>query len=193
MYKILLILIMAFSILFQPTPAPVVNAVLFYTPGCSYCQAVIGSVLPPLQARYGERLSIVAVPLNGIEDVDTLFAAADFFGLKKEDVAVPFLVVGSQVLVGQQAIQAQFPGLIEQGLAQGGIPAPRLPAALATLAARPSPTPLPPGVELGPVVPRAQAASSHPPGNCSERPPCPVSWPCRPIRGRTGKSFTSTW
>ena len=55
----------------------------------------------------------------GVVAVWTLFAAADFFGLKKEDVAVPFLVVGSQVLVGQQAIQAQFPGLIEQGLAPG--------------------------------------------------------------------------
>ncbi len=189
MTKLILSFIMVFTVLFQTTPQPVVNGVLFYSPDCSYCQAVIGTLLPPLRARYGAGLNIVEVALGSVEDVNALYDSADFFGLKREDVAVPFLVVGSQALVGQDAIQAKLPGLIDQGLTQGGIPAPRLPAALQALAERSTAapmgaalkgdnaTPLPPGVDQVPAAPGSGVAAFPPGtrGNCAQGQPgsCP--------------------
>ena len=170
MVKFAVSLIMLFSVLFQSGPAPVVYAVMFWTPGCSFCEAVLTKVLPPLEAKYGSQLQILKIPLTGVDDVDQLFAAAPTYGVAKEQVAVPFLVVGSQALVGQTAIEEQFPAIIEKGLAQGGIPAPVLPAALAQIAQRPTPTPRPTaeagaGVVAGP-LPAGTDAAAPPLGNC---------------------------
>jgi hypothetical protein len=136
---------------FQSAPPPAVHAVFFWSPDCSFCQAVLAKDLPPLEAKYGSQLQIQKVPLVSASDVDTLFNAAGFFGLKKDEIVVPFLVVGNKTLAGQDAIEKQFAGIIEAGLAQGGIPAPLLPQALADLVARPTPTPRPTIVAIGSV------------------------------------------
>ena len=47
--------------------------------------------------------------------------------MAKDEVGVPFLVIGDQILKGSIQIPAELPGLIEQYLAQGGIDYPNLP------------------------------------------------------------------
>ncbi|HJS29984.1 MAG TPA: hypothetical protein VJ768_10205, partial [Anaerolineales bacterium] len=39
--------------------APVVNAVLFYSPTCPHCHEVMTEDLPPLKEQYGEQLAIL--------------------------------------------------------------------------------------------------------------------------------------
>ena len=101
-------------VFFQSTPpVVVVDAVFFWSADCSFCQAVLAKDLPPLEAKYGSQLQIQKVPLVSANDIDTLFNAADFFGLKKDQIVVPFLVVGNKTLAGQDAIEKQFAGIIE--------------------------------------------------------------------------------
>ncbi|MCX6024651.1 MAG: hypothetical protein NTY23_00025 [Chloroflexi bacterium] len=120
----------------------------------------MNNVLPPLQSNYGEHLQVLLVQLVDQASVDRLFQAADELGVAKEDVGVPFLVVGRSALIGSGEIPDQLPGIIDAGLASGGIAFPQL-ASLADLApsraasqavqatvlpsAAPSPSPLPVG------------------------------------------------
>lgn len=106
---------------------PVVRAILFWMEGCQHCHFVLEQVLPPLQDQYGDQLDILLVELSDVESVNLLYQAADSFGIPKENVGVPFLVIGDRVLVGSEQIPAQLPGLIETHLASGGVNYPDLP------------------------------------------------------------------
>ncbi|OGO46629.1 MAG: hypothetical protein A2Z30_07965 [Chloroflexi bacterium RBG_16_64_43] len=143
------------------TAPAVVHAVMFWMEGCGQCEEVINSVLPPLQSSYGQQLQILLMQLTDQASVDCFFQAADELSVAKEKVAVPFLIVGRSALIGSGEIPDQFPGIIDAGLAAGGIDFPEL-TCLADLAparadadgvaqqtamasAAPSPTPLPVG------------------------------------------------
>jgi uncharacterized membrane protein/thiol-disulfide isomerase/thioredoxin len=129
----------------------VVHAVLFYSPTCGHCQYVATEILPPLFEKYGSQLQMVGVDISQ-PDGQALFQA----GLLKfnlESGGVPFLVVGNIYLIGSVDIPEQFPGLIEQYLAQGGVSWPDIPG-LAELPAAAgndrsptlTPTPTPPPI-----------------------------------------------
>ena len=116
----------------QPASANVsgngaVNAVLFWMQGCPHCETLMNTVLPPLQQKYGEKLKIQFVELNGAQDVDRLYQVGSRLGIAKNDVGVPFLILGEQPLVGDQVIQAKLTSVIDQGLAQGGVDSPSVP------------------------------------------------------------------
>jgi len=106
--------------------SPVVRAVLFWEEGCPYCSGVIEHVLPPLQQEYGTQLEIVLLQVVTQEDVDSLHAVASRYGILEEDVVVPFMVLGDQVLMGATEIRDQLPGLIAQRLGLEGADAPRV-------------------------------------------------------------------
>lgn len=112
----------------QSTQPPVVRAVMLWLEDCGHCQYVLEEVLPPLQAQYGEQFEIILVQLVTTEDFDRLYQTAVAFGIAKEKVGVPFLVIGEQALMGSRQISEELPGLIEQYLAQGGVDYPDLPS-----------------------------------------------------------------
>jgi uncharacterized membrane protein len=68
------------------------------------------------------------VQLITTEDIDRLYQAGTDLGIPKGQVGVPFLVIGERVLIGSQQIPAELPGMIETGLANGGIELPQAPA-----------------------------------------------------------------
>ena len=157
--KLLLILTLAMG-LFLPACAAapaatsgdgIVRAVLFWTPGCSSCEKVLRDVLPPLETRYGSRLQMLKVPLNDLNEVDRLYASAGFFKIKPGEVLVPLVLIGSDVLSGETAVENNLDEKIKAGIAAGGLIQPALPPQLVELAARPTPTPrptLPPFIEI---------------------------------------------
>ncbi|MBN2385766.1 MAG: hypothetical protein JXB85_02015 [Anaerolineales bacterium] len=124
-----------------PEDRPVVRAVMFWKVGCHHCEMTLSVILPPLQEYYGSQFELLLVQVISMEDVEAFFRMAASFGIEQNVAGVPFLVVGERVLIGQQVISADLPGLIEAGLALGGVDLPANQVLAEILAARaPVPT-----------------------------------------------------
>lgn len=106
----------------------VVHAVMFWMDGCPHCHDVIDKVLPPLQEKYGDQLLIHLIELKGGQEVAALYDFAESMGIDKNNVGVPFMIIGEHVLIGSGQIPAELPGLIEKYLAAGGVAYPDTPA-----------------------------------------------------------------
>jgi uncharacterized membrane protein len=106
---------------------PVIRAVLLYSDTCPHCLEVINNVLPPLVDQYGNQLQIYGV--NTYTEIgNTLFInAVQAYEIPEERQAVPTLIVGDYVLVGSREIPDLLPGIIEQGIKNGGIDWPVIP------------------------------------------------------------------
>jgi uncharacterized membrane protein len=109
------------------SPAAVVHAVLFYSPTCPHCHKVMTVDLPPLVQRYGTQLQIATVNVTTAGGQALYQATVAHFALPDSRLGVPALVVGSRVLVGSQEIPDELPGLVDRGLAAGGIGWPDVP------------------------------------------------------------------
>jgi uncharacterized membrane protein len=140
---------------------PVVRAVLFYSPTCGHCEYVINELLFPVwfpeyggepEILYDEALGSDAAFLLGTNGtLEVLFvnvatlAGRDMHRTVGEALdipeayrgSVPRLVVGDRYLLGSGDIPDQFPGIIEDGLAAGGIAWPDIPGMEEALAAIP--------------------------------------------------------
>lgn len=115
------------------TPAPVVRAVLFYSPTCPHCHYVINEVLPPLFEKYGDQLQIIGIDVTQPQGQQMFVETVALFGLER--AGVPFLVVGDTYLLGSVDIPEKFPAMIEAYLAAGGVDWPNLPGLSEQLAA----------------------------------------------------------
>lgn len=111
----------------QTAVSPAVQAILFYSPTCPHCHIVINDLLVPMQEQYGDQLQILGVdvttPGGSLLFVETL----NFFGLPPDQTGVPTLIVADTVLNGSLKIPEKFPGIVEEGLAAGGIGWPDIP------------------------------------------------------------------
>lgn len=105
----------------------VVRAVLFYSPSCPHCHQVITEDLPPLFQKYGEKLEMVGVDTSSEGGSALFLAAIEKFELPPEYQAVPLLIIDDVILIGGNQIPEQFPGLIEEYLAKGGVDWPDIP------------------------------------------------------------------
>lgn len=116
-----------------PPPDAVVHAVLFYSPTCGHCEFVINNTIIPLIEQYGDQLSMIGIDITQAAGQTLFQSALQYFNL--ESGGVPFLVIEDTYLVGSLDIPEQFPGMVEQYLAQGGVDWPALPGLAEVLAA----------------------------------------------------------
>jgi uncharacterized membrane protein len=169
----ILILVLVFSftqVSWATAQGEVVRVVLFYSPTCSHCHKVISEDLPPLIERYGGALSAYYIPPSPEEAVvgapmyaafggqleilyvniytllgqELFYTAVDLYQVPSEYQAVPTMIVGGYVLIGGYQIPEELPGIIEQGLASGGIDWPDIPGlseAMSQLVVAPTPAP----------------------------------------------------
>jgi glutaredoxin len=105
----------------RPSEQPIVHIVLVWSNGCPYCTEVLTDILPPLQDKYNSQLSILLVELVSLKDVDNLYALGSALGRSKEQVSVPFLLIGQTALIGVDEIQNQLSGLIDEYISAGGL------------------------------------------------------------------------
>jgi len=102
-------------------PSAIVYAVLFYSPTCPHCHKVMTEDLPPIAQRYGSQLRIASVNVATPGGQALYQATVAHFALPDNRLGVPTLVVGTRVLVGDLEIPRELPGLVDRGLAAGGI------------------------------------------------------------------------
>jgi uncharacterized membrane protein len=125
---ILAILIAATPVLALSTSDQrVVRVVMFWSEGCPHCHEVITKVLPALQDQFGSQLEIMLIEVRGLNEVEQLYQVAESLGYSRDKVFVPFLIIGSEVLIGSDEIPARMPGLIDDYLNAGGLDYPDLP------------------------------------------------------------------
>lgn len=129
--KLLLCLIVVALLLFLNgtvhAQSTTVNAILFYSPSCPHCHQVISEDLPPLIQDFQNELFIIAVNIANPDGQILFKAIIDYHQIPPERQGVPMLLVGDEILVGSYEIPNQFPGLIADGLANGGIKWPDIP------------------------------------------------------------------
>ena len=106
---------------------PVVHAILFWMNGCPHCHKVIESVLPPLQEKYGDKLDVLMIEVVTVDDINHLLEVGEAYGIPKNAIGVPLLVVGDDILLGDVQIPEKFPVLVDQYLAKGGVDFPDKP------------------------------------------------------------------
>ena len=111
----------------QDGDTAIVHAVLFFSPTCPHCEQIITQDLPPLQAQYGDALEILLIDVSTQEGQVLYQDAVAYYEIPDERLGVPTLIVEDTIMVGSGEIPATFPGLIEDGLAAGGIDWPSLP------------------------------------------------------------------
>jgi len=122
-FLICLVTILSFSSFTDTAQAqePVVHAVLFYSTTCGHCAQVIEEVLPDLDRQFGSQLVIFGVNTHSEMGNELFSNYIESFNIPDDKQAVPTLVVGDQYLIGSSEIPLIFPGIIEEGLKNGGI------------------------------------------------------------------------
>lgn len=105
----------------------IVHLVYFYSLSCPHCEAVQEQVLKPLQDQYGSQLDVVKIEISAPSNYELLIRAEELYAVRPEDRGLPTLIIGDKVLIGEDAPRSQLAGLIERGLAQGGIALPNIP------------------------------------------------------------------
>ena len=88
---------------------------------------MLTTTLPPLQDQYKSQLSILLIEVVTLKDVENLYALGASLGLSKEQVAVPFMLIGRTPLVGVDEIESKLSGLIDKYLTSGGMEYPDMP------------------------------------------------------------------
>ncbi len=97
------------------------RAILFYSPTCPHCHEVIQRQLPPLKQKHGDQLVVIGVDVTTPSGQELYQATVAYFAIPESRLGVPTLLVGTDLMVGSLEIPERFPGIIERGLATGGI------------------------------------------------------------------------
>lgn len=105
----------------------VVYAVLFYRPDCPHCHHFIENDYPLYQEEFGEQFQLIMINLNTDDGRALFLTAIETVPIPQDHLAVPMMIIGSEVLVGGNIINEYAPDLIRNGLAAGGIGLPNIP------------------------------------------------------------------
>lgn len=110
-----------------PCDPSAVHGLYFYSTDCPHCMEILNDVLLPMQDEYGTKLDIRLVEIDYADNYELLIKAEEYYGVKAGERAIPTLIIDSQVLIGEDAIQADIRGIVENGILAGGISWPDIP------------------------------------------------------------------
>lgn len=111
------------STVVTPPPADAkVQVYFFYSNTCTHCLAIIENIVGPLTAEYPGEVDIRLLELNERVNYEALMAAETQLQASTEDRALPVVIIGDRILVGEEENTLHFRELVEAGLAVEGIP-----------------------------------------------------------------------
>lgn len=109
-----------------PPSEAIVRVLVFSTLDCSACDQTVRLALAPLQEKYARQLEFQTVDVVTAQDVEYLYQVAAGYGVDRDEVELPLVIVGEHILMGSE-IAAGLPTLVDEYLAQGGVEFPALP------------------------------------------------------------------
>jgi len=108
----------------EPEVEGAVHALYFYANDCPHCIDVLETLIQPMQSEYGELLDIRLLEIGNPDYYEAMLLIEACCEVDPSERSIPSLVIDSQILIGETEIREQFPTLVEEGLAEGGIPFP---------------------------------------------------------------------
>ncbi len=75
---------------------------LFWMQDCTSCAEVINTVLPDIDVKYQDQVVFFPIELKEIDSVDRFYQMAERFGVPKNNIGVPLVIIGDQILTGNQ-------------------------------------------------------------------------------------------
>jgi hypothetical protein len=79
-----------------------VTVIFFWMQDCAHCTEVLNSLLPEMYLTFGEQVYFYPIELKDIEEIDVFYQMAERLGVPKNNIGVPLMIVGNQVLAGNQ-------------------------------------------------------------------------------------------
>ncbi len=129
---------------------PVIHILYFYSVDCSHCRAVEQEVLKPLEEKYPGRLDIRYLEIGDPTAYELLVRTEEYFGVAPEKRGLPTIIVGDQILIGEDEARQRLPCLVEKCLVESGADFPPIPGLEDALSGMSSPSASPGiGVEPG--------------------------------------------
>jgi cytochrome c biogenesis protein CcdA len=120
-----------------------VEAYYFYSTTCSHCMDILQNIVQPLEAEHPGLLGIELVELGESVNYEALMKAESAFGIGAGDRGLPVVLIGDQMLNGEEQTREKFVALVEAGLEGDGIKLPEIPgvdpASLVISQAQPTP------------------------------------------------------
>ncbi len=114
-------------------PEPVVHVVLFFSPTCPHCHALINDHLIPLQEEHGRELVILALDVSQGWANEIYWAALRKWEVPQEDWVVPVALIAEDLVIGGIEIPVRLRSALDEGLAGDGVDLPDFPALLTFL------------------------------------------------------------
>lgn len=112
----------------QPTGENIkVEAYYFYSTTCSHCMDILQNIVQPLEAKHPGLLGIRLVELGESVNYEALMKAESAFGIGASDRGLPVVLIGDQMLNGEQRTRENFVELVEAGLEGDGLKLPEIP------------------------------------------------------------------
>lgn len=104
-----------------------VEAYYFYSTSCSHCLDILENVVKPLEAEYPGLIGIRLVELSESVNYEALMKAESAFGIGASDRGLPVVLIGNEMLNGEEQTRDRLVELIEAGLEGEGIKLPEIP------------------------------------------------------------------
>ena len=108
----------------EPEVEGAVHALYFYANDCPHCIDVLDTLIRSLQSEYGDLLDIRLLEIGIPEYYEAMLLIESCCEVDPSERSIPSLVIDDQILIGETEIREQFPTLVEEGIAAGGVPFP---------------------------------------------------------------------
>ena len=101
-----------------------VHGYFFYSKDCSHCLDILNQIVNPLLAQYPGQIDLRLLELSNPSYYQALLKVEAAYAVKAEERGLPTVLIGDQLLIGQEPNEQKLQALIEQGLQGDGIPFP---------------------------------------------------------------------
>jgi cytochrome c biogenesis protein CcdA len=103
-----------------------VHGYFFYSKDCSHCLDILNQIVNPLLDQYPGQIDLRLLELSNPTYYQALLKVEAAFAVKPEERGLPTVLIGDQLLIGQEPNEQKLQALIEQGLQGDGIPFPEI-------------------------------------------------------------------
>lgn len=76
--------------------------ILFWMQDCAHCAEVLNTLLPEMYLTFNNQVYFYPIELKEIDEVDLFYQMAERLGVPKNNIGVPLIIIGNQVLAGNQ-------------------------------------------------------------------------------------------